>query len=103
MFEPLVRLMTLGDSRFEIISKRHACILAADDTAVRHAFAESGTPTAPSDIYGDLALPIDPPPPCRFYDRRPISTDRCRYNPHSPSEKKTPGHQVACYEALRGF
>lgn len=53
----------------------------------------------PPDIHGDLALPIDPPPRCRFYDRCPIATDQCRDNPHPPSEGKAPGHQVACYEA----
>ena len=53
----------------------------------------------PPDIHGDLALPIDPPPRCRFYDRCPISTEQCRDNPHPPSEEKATGHQVACYEA----
>ena len=53
----------------------------------------------PPDIHGDLALPIDPPPRCRFYDRCPIATEQCRDNPHPPSEEKAPGHQVACYEA----
>ena len=42
----------------------------------------------PPDIHGDLALPIDPPPRCRFYDRCPIATDQCRDNPHPPSEGK---------------
>lgn len=53
----------------------------------------------PPDIHGDLALPIDPPPRCRFYDRCPIATEQCRDNPHPPSEEKAPGHLVACYEA----
>ena len=53
----------------------------------------------PPDIHGDLALPIDPSPRCRFYDRCPISTEQCRDNPHPPSEEKAPGHLVACYEA----
>ena len=53
----------------------------------------------PPDIHGDLALPIDPHPRCRFYDRCPIATERCRDNPHPPGEEKSPGHQVACYEA----
>lgn len=60
---------------------------------------EPGHLRPPPDIHGDLALPIDPHPRCRFYDRCPISTDQCRDNPHPPSEEKTPGHQVACYEA----
>ena len=50
------------------------------------------------DIQGDLTLPIDPPPRCRFYDRCPIATDFCRNNPHPPTEEKAPGHWVACYE-----
>ena len=54
---------------------------------------------APPDIRGDLALPLNPPPRCRFYDRCPVATDQCRDNPHPPSEEKAPGHQVACYEA----
>ncbi len=54
---------------------------------------------APPDIHGDLALPLNPPPRCRFYDRCPVATDQCRDNPHPPSEEKAPGHQVACYEA----
>ena len=53
----------------------------------------------PPDIRGDLALPLDPPPRCRFYDRCPMATDRCRDDPHPPSEEKAPGHLVACYEA----
>ena len=53
----------------------------------------------PPDIHGDLALPIDPHPRCRFYDRCPISTNQCRDNPHPPSEEQAPGHLVACYEA----
>ena len=53
----------------------------------------------PPDIRGDLPRPLDPPPRCRFYDRCPISTDRCRDNPHPPTEEKAPGHLVACYEA----
>ena len=50
------------------------------------------------DIEGDLTLPIDPPPRCRFYDRCPIATDFCRDNPHPPAEEKGAEHWVACYE-----
>ena len=53
----------------------------------------------PPDIRGDLALPLDPPPRCRFYDRCPLATDRCKSSPHPASEEKSPGHLVACYEA----
>ena len=51
------------------------------------------------DIRGDLTLPIDPPPRCRFYDRCPVATDDCRDNPHPRMEEHGPGHWVACYEA----
>ena len=53
----------------------------------------------PPDILGDLSLPVDPPPRCRFYDRCPMATDQCRHDPHPPTEEKAPGHWVACYEA----
>ena len=52
----------------------------------------------PPDIQGDVTVPIDPPPRCRFYDRCPIRTDFCRDNPHPPAEEKATGHLVACYE-----
>ena len=51
------------------------------------------------DILGDLTLPIDPPPRCRFYDRCPAATDHCRDNSHPNMEEHSPGHWVACYEA----
>jgi len=53
----------------------------------------------PPDILGDLSLPVDPPPRCRFYDRCPAATDFCRDNAHPPMEEHGPGHWVACYEA----
>jgi len=53
----------------------------------------------PPDILGDLSLPVDPPPRCRFYDRCPVATERCRQEPHPQMEEKTPGHWVACYES----
>ncbi len=52
----------------------------------------------PPNIRGDVTVPIDPPPRCRFYDRCPIATDFCRDNPHPPVEEKASGHLVACYE-----
>ena len=52
----------------------------------------------PPDIRGDLALPINPPSRCRFYDRCPVATARCLNHPHPPTEEKAPGHFVACYE-----
>ena len=50
------------------------------------------------DIRGDLATPIDPPSRCRFYDRCPAATAHCLNHAHPPTEEKTPGHLVACYE-----
>jgi len=49
------------------------------------------------DIKGGIAQPIDPPARCRFYDRCPKATDRCRDNDHPPLEDKGDGHKVACY------
>ena len=51
------------------------------------------------DISGEVAVPIDPPSRCRFYDRCPAATDFCRDNPHPPLEEKASGHFAACYEA----
>ena len=53
----------------------------------------------PPNIRGDLALSINPPSRCRFYDRCPAATQTCRHDPHPPMEEKAPGHFVACYEA----
>ena len=53
----------------------------------------------PPEILGDLSLPVNPPQPCRFYDRCPLATDLCRNEPHPPAEEKAPGHWVACYLA----
>ena len=53
----------------------------------------------PPNIQGDLSLPIDPAPRCRFYDRCPMATERCLNDPHPPQEESAPGHWVACYEA----
>ena len=50
------------------------------------------------DIRGDLATPIDPLPRCRFYERCPAATARCMDHPHPPTEERSPGHLVACYE-----
>lgn len=50
------------------------------------------------DIRGDLATPIDPPSRCRFYERCPSATAHCLNHPHPPTEERTPGHLVACYE-----
>ena len=51
------------------------------------------------DIRGDLATPIDPVSRCRFYERCPAATAHCLNHPHPPTEEKSPGHLVACYEA----
>ena len=52
----------------------------------------------PVNIRGDVTIPVDPPPRCRFYDRCPIATEECRVDPHPPLEEKSPGHFVACYK-----
>jgi peptide/nickel transport system ATP-binding protein len=48
-------------------------------------------------IEGDISMPIDPAPWCRFYERCPIGTDYCATNDHPPLEDKGSGHYVACY------
>jgi oligopeptide/dipeptide ABC transporter ATP-binding protein len=50
-------------------------------------------------IDASLPVAIDPAPRCRFLDRCPDATDRCRSAEHPPLEEKRPGHWVACYEA----
>lgn len=52
----------------------------------------------PSDIKGDVAAPIDPPPRCRFYPRCPRGDARCERSPHPPVEEVRPGHFVACFK-----
>ena len=53
---------------------------------------------APPDISGEVAMPVDPMPRCRFFDRCPVATSFCETNPHPPLEEKTPDHYAACYE-----
>jgi len=48
-------------------------------------------------IIGGVSTPIDPAPRCRFYDRCPIATDKCRDSEHPPLEDMGSGHMVACY------
>jgi peptide/nickel transport system ATP-binding protein len=50
------------------------------------------------ELKGDVPSPIDPPPRCRFYDRCPIATERCKREDHPPLEDRGGGHYVACYE-----
>jgi peptide/nickel transport system ATP-binding protein len=50
------------------------------------------------ELKGDVPSPIDPPPQCRFLDRCPITTERCRHEDHPPLEEKQSGHYAACYE-----
>ncbi len=52
----------------------------------------------PIELKGDVPSPIDPPPRCRFLDRCPIATERCKKEDHPPLEDKGGGHYVACYE-----
>lgn len=49
-------------------------------------------------ISGEVTVPVDPPPRCRFYDRCPLATQTCETSPHPPVGEKAPGHVVACYE-----
>ena len=53
---------------------------------------------APPAITGEVAVPVDPHPRCRFYDRCPASTSFCDDSPHPQLEVRAPGHSVACYE-----
>ncbi|HEY8486753.1 MAG TPA: oligopeptide/dipeptide ABC transporter ATP-binding protein [Limnochordales bacterium] len=49
-------------------------------------------------VRGPLSRPIDPPPRCRFLERCPLATHRCRTQDHPPLAEKSSGHWVACYE-----
>ena len=53
---------------------------------------------APPDISGEVSVPVDPMPRCRFYDRCPAATSNCETSPHPSLEEKAPGHYAACYE-----
>ncbi len=53
----------------------------------------------PVEIRGSVAVPVDPPPRCRFYDRCPIADDYCKDNDHPPLEDKGGGRLAACYKA----
>ena len=53
---------------------------------------------APPDISGEVAVPVDPMPRCRFFDRCPAATANCETSPHPFLEEKAPGHFAACYE-----
>ena len=46
-------------------------------------------------IKGEVTSPINPKPGCRFADRCPYATDRCREDGLKLKEI-TPGHFVAC-------
>jgi peptide/nickel transport system ATP-binding protein len=41
---------------------------------------------------------LDPPPGCRFAERCPLATARCRAE-IPPFAEREPGHVVACWEA----
>ena len=58
---------------------------------------EPGFQREPVNIIGDLSIPVDPEPRCRFHDRCPIAGDECRINPHPPLEDRGGEHFVACY------
>lgn len=50
-------------------------------------------------IKGTVRRPVNPPPTCRFLDRCPISTDRCRTDVHPPLSGRDGGREVSCYNA----
>ncbi|HEY8486119.1 MAG TPA: oligopeptide/dipeptide ABC transporter ATP-binding protein [Limnochordales bacterium] len=49
-------------------------------------------------IKGAVGRAVNPPPRCRFYERCPLATSRCRTEDHPPLVEKSPGRWVACYE-----
>ncbi len=53
----------------------------------------------PIELKGSISKAIDPPPQCRFYERCPIATERCRTQDHPPLVDHGDGHFAACYEA----
>uniref|UniRef100_A0A7C4CF52 ABC transporter ATP-binding protein n=1 Tax=Fervidobacterium thailandense TaxID=1008305 RepID=A0A7C4CF52_9BACT len=56
-------------------------------------------------IIGNISVPIDPPPICRFYDRCPfreVLGNRCKVEEHPPLKEVAPGHYVACYAVHEG-
>ncbi|MCB1125460.1 MAG: peptide ABC transporter substrate-binding protein, partial [Verrucomicrobiae bacterium] len=50
----------------------------------------------PIDIRGDIAMPIDPPPGCRFAARCPHVMDVCRQD-RPPMVAVGDGHHAACH------
>ena len=48
-------------------------------------------------VLGDVSVPLDPEPKCRFHDRCPIAAEVCYASPHPPLEDRGGGHLVACY------
>jgi len=48
-------------------------------------------------LKGEVALPINPPPGCRFDPRCPIRVDKCK-TIEPPLEAKRSNHLVACHE-----
>ncbi len=60
---------------------------------------DPGASRSPVEIRGSVAVPVDPPPRCRFYDRCPIADDYCKDNDHPPLEDKGGGRLAACYKA----
>ncbi|KAF2962344.1 ABC transporter ATP-binding protein [Fervidobacterium sp. 2310opik-2] len=57
---------------------------------------------AEPNIIGNISVPIDPPPICRFYDRCPFKEERCKTDPHPELKEVAPGHFVACYPVQEG-
>ncbi|MEN3042822.1 MAG: ABC transporter ATP-binding protein [Fervidobacterium sp.] len=53
-------------------------------------------------IIGNISVPIDPPPICRFYDRCPFKEEKCKIDPHPELKEVSSGHFVACYPVQEG-
>ncbi|MBZ4650372.1 MAG: dipeptide transporter, ATP-binding protein [Thermosipho sp. (in: Bacteria)] len=53
-------------------------------------------------IIGSVSKPINPPPRCRFYDRCPFRTEKCKNEPHPQLKDIGNNHYVACYLVQEG-
>lgn len=53
-------------------------------------------------IIGSVSKPINPPPRCRFYDRCPFRTEKCKNESHPQLKDIGNNHYVACYLVQEG-
>ena len=91
----LGKLVELGPAE-EVIRRPLHPYTRALVAAVPAPEPQASRPAVP--IKGALSRPVNPPPRCRFLDRCPIATHRCRTEDHPPLAEKSPGRWVACYE-----